>query len=160
MTKPEFAYVTYIVTTPDALWDALTRGALTSRYWFGRRIESDWRVGSDVRFYDGESDTPTDVGQLLEVDAPRRLSYSWHVELDAEMRRERPSRVTFELEPLGEVVRLSLTHEDFEPGSRALIGIARGWPAILSSLKTLLETGEPLAIPALASDARRERPRA
>jgi len=160
VSKLEFSYVTYIATTPEALWNALTLGELTSRYWFGRRVESHWRVGSDVRFYDMESDMPIDRGEVLVADAPRRLSYTWHVEFDAEMRRERPSRLTFDLEPLGDVVRLSVTHEDFEPGSRALAGITRGWPAILSSLKTLLETGKPLAIPAPPSDARRERPRA
>ncbi len=73
MTKHEFIYVTYIATTPQRLWDALTQGEFTKKYWYDRRIASDWRVGSPVRFYDGDSDVLTDDGVVLESDPPRRL---------------------------------------------------------------------------------------
>ena len=81
----------------------------------------------------------------LESDPPRRLSYTWHVEFADELRDEHPSRVTFEIEPSGTDVKLTLIHDEFEPGSKILEGVRSGWPAILASLKTMLETGKPLA---------------
>ncbi len=140
MTKPNFVYVTYIRTTPEQLWQALTDGAFTERYWFGRRIESDWKVGGRVTLW--HEGKVSDSGEVLECDPPRRLSYSFRVEFVEEMRREPPSRVTFELEKLGAHVKLTLTHDRFEPGSKVLAGISTGWPMILSSLKSLLETGQ------------------
>jgi uncharacterized protein YndB with AHSA1/START domain len=145
--KQSFVYVTYIATTPEKLWHALTDGTLSQRYWYGRRVESDWKVGSAVTFWyeteDGEA--VSDRGIVLESDAPRRLSYTWHVEFVDELRDEHPSRVTFEIEPSGKDVKLTLIHDDFEPGSKILESVRSGWPAILASLKTMLETGKPLA---------------
>lgn len=139
MTKPSFVYVTYIRTTPEKLWRALTDGEFTQRYWFGRRVESDWTVGARVTFWhDGKL---SDSGEVLECEPPRRLSYSFHVEFVEELRRDLPSRVTFELEKLGAQVKLTLTHDEFEPGSKVLAGVSTGWPVILSSLKSLLEAG-------------------
>jgi uncharacterized protein YndB with AHSA1/START domain len=145
--KPSFVYVTYIATTPEKLWHALTDGALTRQYWYGRRIESDWKVGSTVTFwYEAESgEAVSDRGIVLESDPPRRLSYTWHVEFVDELRDEHPSRVTFEIERSGKEVKLTLVHDDFEPGSKILDGVRSGWPAILASLKTMQETGKPLA---------------
>jgi uncharacterized protein YndB with AHSA1/START domain len=145
MTKPNFVYVTYIQTTPEQLWQALTDGTFTQRYWFGRRIESDWKVGGRVTLW--HEDKVSDSGEVLECDPPRRLSYSFHVEFVEEPRAEPPSRVTFEIEKLGAQVKLTLTHDRFEPGSKVLAGVATGWPVILSSLKSLLETGQPLKMP-------------
>jgi uncharacterized protein YndB with AHSA1/START domain len=140
MSKPSFVYVTYIRTTPEQLWRALTDGTFTQRYWFGRRIESDWKVGSRVAlWHEGKL---SDSGEVLEFDPPRRLSYSFRVEFVEELRKEGPSHVTFEIEKLGAHVKLTLTHDRFEPGSKVLEGISTGWPAILSSLKSLLETGQ------------------
>ncbi len=145
--KPSFVYVTYIAATPDKVWQALTDGTLTWQYWYGRRIESDWKVGSTVTFWydidDGEA--VSDRGIVLESNPPRRLSYTWHVEFADELRDEHPSRVTFEIEPSGKEVKLTLTHDEFEPGSKILDGVRSGWPAILASLKTMLETGKPLS---------------
>src|SRR5258708_39883175 len=93
---------------------------------------------------------PTDVGEVLEVDRPRRLSYTFHHVTSEVARRERPSKVVFNLEPHGKLVKLTLTHEDFEAGSKLLDGISKGWPAILSSLKSLLESGTALQIPTSA----------
>jgi uncharacterized protein YndB with AHSA1/START domain len=143
MSEPKFVYVTYIATTPQALWQALTEGAFTRRYWFGTTVESDWAVGSGVTFRnDGELH---DSGEVLEYEPYRRLSYTWRVEFHEVFRRERPSRVTFELEPVGGEVKLTVTHDEFEPGSKVLGAVSNGWPLVLSSLKSLLETGHALA---------------
>jgi uncharacterized protein YndB with AHSA1/START domain len=143
MDRPAFVYVTYIATTPEKLWEALTDGEFTRRYWGGRRIESDWNVGSPIRHVrqDGGIDWQ---GEVLESQRPRLLSYTFHLHISDEHRGERPSRVTFELQPMGSVVKLTLTHEDFEPGSATLETTRHGWPAIMSSLKSLLERGSPL----------------
>jgi len=145
MSKPEFVYVTYIETTPDKLWQALTSSEFTKRYWWNTSVVSDWKVGSAFSLVmDG---TTTDVGEVLEFDPPRLLSYTFHHVLSEAARRERPTKVAFKLEPHGKLVKLTLTHEGFEPGSVILDGISKGWPAILSSLKTMLESGTALAIP-------------
>ena len=148
MRKPEFVYVTYIETTPEKLWEALTSSEFSKRYWFNTEVQSDWKVGSPFALVmDG---TTTDVGEILQADRPRRLSYTFHHVLSEAARRERPTRVTFNLEPHGKLVKLTLTHEDFEEGSVILDGISKGWPAILSSLKSMLESGTALAIPPAA----------
>lgn len=140
----KFVYVTYIATTPEKLWQALTDGAFTSQYWFGTRIESDWRVGSRVSFWrDGAL---SDSGEVIEYTPPRRLSYTWHVEFHEEFGREKPSRVTFELEPTADAVKLTIVHDQFEPGSKVFAAINGGWPKVLASLKSLLETGRGLAV--------------
>lgn len=145
MSKPEFVYVTYIETTPDKLWQALTDGDFTARYWFGVRLTSDWKVGSPFRMVRADGSV-SDVGEVLECDPPRRLSYTF-VNLGDKYRDETPARATLVLEPHGRLVKLTLTHQGFDPGSRMLPAISRGWPAILSSLKSLLETGQPLEVP-------------
>jgi uncharacterized protein YndB with AHSA1/START domain len=151
--KPSFSYVTYIGAAPDRVWQALTDGALTRQYWYGRRVESDWKVGSTVTFwYDAEDgEAVSDRGIVLESRPPRHLSYTFHVEFVDELKDEHPSRVTFDLEPIGDETRLTLIHDEFEPKSRVLEGCRTGWPAILSSLKSLVETGEPLAISSAAA---------
>jgi uncharacterized protein YndB with AHSA1/START domain len=145
MRKPEFVYVTYVETTPEKLWEALTSSAFTKRYWFNTEVKSDWKVGSPFALV--TNGTTTDVGEVLEFDRPQRLSYTFHHILDEAAKKERPSRVTFVLEPAGKLVKLTLTHEDFAEDSVVLGGISSGWPAILSSLKSLLESGTALEIP-------------
>jgi uncharacterized protein YndB with AHSA1/START domain len=148
MRKPEFIYVTYIETTAEKLWEALTSSEFSKRYWFNTELKTDWKIGSPFALVmDG---TTTDVGEVLEFDRPRRLSYTFHHVLSEEARNERPTKVVFKLEPYGKLVKLTLTHEDFEDGSKLLNGISKGWPAILASLKTLLETGTALSIPPAA----------
>ncbi len=145
MRKPEFVYVTYIETTPEKLWEALTSSEFSRRYWFNTELKTDWKVGSPFALVmDG---TTTDVGEVLEFDSSRRLSYTFHHVLSEAARKERPTKVIFNLEPHGKLVKLTLTHEDFEEGSVILDGISKGWPAILSSLKSMLESGTALAIP-------------
>jgi uncharacterized protein YndB with AHSA1/START domain len=143
--KPEFVYVAYIKTTPEKLWEALTSSEFSRRYWFDTEVRSDFKVGSPFALVMGG--TTTDVGEILEADRPRRLSYTFQHVQDDEMRREAPTKVVFTLEPHGELVKLTLTHEGFAKGSKLLDGISKGWPAILSNLKSLLESGDALAIP-------------
>jgi uncharacterized protein YndB with AHSA1/START domain len=148
MPKPEFIYTIYIETTPERLWEALTNAEFTKRYWFGTELTSDWKVGSPYALV--MNGTTTDVGEILEADPPRRLSYTFKHVLNDELRNEAPSKVVFMIEPHGKLVKLTLTHEGFAEGSKLLDGISRGWPAILSSLKSLLESGAALAIPTSA----------
>lgn len=150
MSKPEFVYVTYIETTPEKLWEALTDGAFTRQYWFGTEVRSDWKVGSPFALVMGGK--VTDTGEILEVDRPRRLSYTFKHEADAEMRKEPATKVVFRIAPYGNLVKLTVTHEGFTAGSKLLDGISKGWPAILSGLKSLLETGKAPAIPPAALD--------
>jgi uncharacterized protein YndB with AHSA1/START domain len=148
MSKPEFVYITYIGTTPEKLWEALTSSEFTRRYWFNTDVRSDWKVGSAIALVmDGKT---TDVGEILEADRPRRLSYTFKHVSDEELKQEPASKVVFALEPHGKVVKLTLTHEGFVEGGKMLDGISKGWPAILASLKSLLESGTALAIPLAA----------
>lgn len=144
MAKPEFVYVSYIATTAEKLWAALTQGEITKTYWYGRRIESDWTVGSPVRFFDYDSDVVTDSGVVVECDPPRRLVYTFRPEFSDEAQAMGYSRVSFTLEPHEEgMVKLTLVHDNL-PDEETAEGFREGWAPILSSLKTLLETGKPL----------------
>ena len=143
MSKPEFVYTTYIETSADKLWQALTEGDFTERYWFGHRVASDWKVGSPYRF--AKQGAPTIEGKVLVVDPPRRLAYSWD-SCSPEAKRERTSRVTFDLEPRGKVVKLTVTHDELDERGVTLRNISGGWPMVIASLKSLLETGHVLTI--------------
>ena len=151
MSKPDFVYVTYIETTPDKLWQALTDSDFTERYWFGVRLRSDWKVGSSFEMVHGDGKV-SDAGKVVEYDPPRRLAYTF-VNLSDKYRNDLPALATFALEPHGKLVKLTLTHEGFAQDSRMLPAVSKGWPAILSSLKSLLETGHPLDIPRAAIKA-------
>jgi uncharacterized protein YndB with AHSA1/START domain len=142
--RPEFVYVTYIETTPEKLWQALTSSEFSRRYWFNTELQSDFKVGSPFALV--MNGTTTDVGEILEADPPRRLSYTFHHVLNESARKEPPTKVVFTLEKHGNLVKLTLTHENFVTGSELLDGISKGWPAILASLKSLMETGTALAI--------------
>ncbi|ABE41201.1 conserved hypothetical protein [Rhodopseudomonas palustris BisB5] len=152
MSKPEFAYVTYIETTPETLWQALIDPEFTQRYWFGVRLTSDWKPGSsfEMRMPDG---SVCGRGEVVEFDPPRRMAYTF-VSTGEEYRGETPACATLTLEPHGHLVKLTVVHEGFDPGGRMLDSISTGWPAILSSLKSLLETGRPLQIPSAALETR------
>jgi DNA-binding transcriptional ArsR family regulator/uncharacterized protein YndB with AHSA1/START domain len=155
MDKPSFVYTTYIRTTPQRLWEVLTDPVWTDLYW-GVRFRTDWKAGSSMT-WEQRGVTISDPGQVvLESEPYRRLSYTWHSftpelmdALDlAQDARERIaaeplSKVTFELEPFGELVKLTVIH-DTEPDSIVATLISQGWPRVLSNLKTLVETGEPL----------------
>jgi uncharacterized protein YndB with AHSA1/START domain len=156
MTKPEFVYVTYIETTPERLWQALTDPAFTRRYW---RVEfvTDWTEGAPMTWRQGEAETTDPEQRVLVSDPYRRLSYTWHTftpawakavgmseEDRAAMAAEPRSKVTFDIEPADSGVRLTVTHDDLDPGGIVLDKIKGGWPHVVSRLKTLLESGEPL----------------
>jgi uncharacterized protein YndB with AHSA1/START domain len=143
MSKPEFVHVTYIETTPEKLWHALTDGDFTERYWFGHRVSSDWKVGSPYRFV--KDNGHTIEGKVLISEPHARLAYSWD-DCSTEAKRERSSRVTFELEPRGKVVKLTVTHDNLDDAGRTARDISIGWPMVLASLKSLLETGHALTI--------------
>jgi uncharacterized protein YndB with AHSA1/START domain/DNA-binding transcriptional ArsR family regulator len=160
MSNPEVVYTTYIRTTPERLWQALTDPAFTRRYW-GVGFATDWKPGSEMT-WELDHTSITDPAQVvLESEPGRRLSYTWHTfapnwaetyGISDETRRqyaaEPRSKVTFEIEPLGDTVKLTIIHEGFEPGSAVVNGLRDGWPVIVASLKTLLETGAPLPQPA------------
>ena len=141
---PDTVYVTYIVSTPEKVWAALTSSDFTRQYFFGRSVESDWKTGSPwiLRMPDGRVDTQ---GRVLEADPPRRLSLTWHVEWVEEFRDLPEAIVTYDIEKVGEAVRLTMTESHPEPiDEKYLEGGRSGWPFILSGLKSLLETGRPL----------------
>jgi len=158
-TDTSFVYVTYIRTTPEALWEALTNPEFIRRYYDGGGPESEWKVGSSVLWSMEAGDGPHDWDQhVLEAEPNRRLSYTWHNyqpemaemfgwsdERLAELQNEPRSKVTFEIEPMGPAVKLTVTHDDFVPGSEMRKGVQDGWPGILSNLKSLLETGDIVA---------------
>lgn len=141
---PDTVYVSYIAASPEKIWSALTSAEFTRQYFFGLQIESDWKVGSVVKYFrpDGVLDIS---GKILRCEPSRLLSFTWHIESDPLAAKLPDSIVTFQLEPLGGVVRLTLTEAHPElPDERLLEGGRRGWPAILSGLKTLVESGNPL----------------
>jgi uncharacterized protein YndB with AHSA1/START domain len=136
-----FVYVTFIRTTADRLWTALTEPEFMKQYWFGMHCESDWKPGSpwSLIFTDGRI---ADAGEIVEFDPPRRLQIKWRNEWKPELKAEGFSHCTFELEPLEGVVKLSVTHEINLADSKLIQAVSGGWPLILSNLKSLLETGE------------------
>jgi uncharacterized protein YndB with AHSA1/START domain len=143
---PDLIYITFIRATPQKVWDALTQSAFTKQFFFGRTVESDWREGSSWRLVmeDGRTDVEGDV---LESDPPRRLQVSWKVDWIEEARALEPAIVTYDIEPVGDAVKLTLTQHNPGPVPRKFVeGGKQGWAAILSSLKSLLETGQPLVI--------------
>jgi uncharacterized protein YndB with AHSA1/START domain len=142
MTGDKFVYVTYIRTTPQKLWDALIKPEFTRKYWAETWQDSDWKVGSSwkLMIVDGRVG---DSGEVLEFDPPRRFAVSWRNEFKADMKAEGFSRATFELEQIQETVKLTVTHEIDRKGSKLIEAVSMGWPDILASLKSFLETGEP-----------------
>jgi len=143
MPDSRFVYVIYIRTTPEKLWQAMTEPALTRQFWSECWQESEWKTGSSWRLMirDGRVG---DGGEILEIEQQRRLAVSWRNEFKPEMREEGYSRMSYELEKLGGSVKLTLIHQMDRAGSKLIEAVSGGWPLILSSLKSLLETGEPL----------------
>ena len=143
MTPDRFVYVTYIRSTPQKVWDALTRPELTRLFWFGVHQESDWTAGAEwkMKFADGRL---ADAGKVLEADPPRRLKLEWRHQLDPQLHAEGASRCLYEIEPVKEGVRLTVTHEIDVEKSKFIVAVSGGWPQILSSLKSYLETGRAL----------------
>lgn len=143
MPHSQFVYVTFIRTTPEKLWAALTEREFTEQYWFGVRQESDWEPGSawQMIFKDGRV---ADRGEVVEIDRPRRMVLKWRNEFRPELKAEGYSRCVFELEPMGEAVKLTISHSIEKDQSQMIEAVSGGWPRILSNLKSLLETGKVL----------------
>jgi len=143
MENSQFIYVMYISTSPETLWNALIDPQMTAKYWQHENV-SDWKPGSkwEHRRCDKKG-TLVLVGKVIESSQPRRLVLTWAFPAD-EAREDKHSRVTLEIEPIRDVVRLTVTHDQLEPGSEMLQGITEGWPKVISSLKSVLETGRPL----------------
>jgi len=140
MSNSQFVYVTYIGTTPEALWSALVDREITRQYWDHENV-SDWKAGSswEHRRCDGQG-TVDLVGTILESEPPWRLALEWA----SPSSPSQLSRVKFEIAPVLGVVRLTVTHNDLEPDSPIFDDISKGWPMVISRLKTLLETGKAL----------------
>jgi len=143
MDKPQFVYVTYISATPEKIWNALIDAEMTTQYWQHVNV-SDWQPGSRWAHHRDKKDGAVLlVGKVIESTPPRRLVLTWAFPAD-EANEEKHTRVTFDLEPVGTVVRLTVTHDQLEAGSDMLRGITEGWPKVLSSLKSLMESGRAL----------------
>jgi uncharacterized protein YndB with AHSA1/START domain len=145
MEKPVHVYTVYIRATPERIWEGITNGDLTRRYFHETTFVAELTPGAplEYRYADGRAAV---TGEILEVDAPRLLSYTWRALYDPEMAAEPFSRVTWELTPMGETTKVELRHDRFEPGSPTYQSISQGWAPLLNSLKTLLETGQPLVL--------------
>ena len=143
MQKSTFVYVTYIRTTPEKLWEALTRPEFTRLFFFGCAMETEWKVGAAWKLVDPEGEVK-DGGEIVEIDPPRRLVLKWRNAFKPELKAEGDSRMTYELEPEDGLVKFTVLHEMDKPESKLIRAVSNGWPMILSSLKTLLETGAAL----------------
>jgi uncharacterized protein YndB with AHSA1/START domain len=148
MTKPELIYTTYIRTTPEKLWNAITNPEFTRQYWGGNENVSDWKPGSKwVHITSDEERAIRVTGKVVESVPLKRLVLTWaDPDNEADV-----SRVTFEIEPIDDTVRLNVIHGDFKPGSDMVTRVSGGWPRVLSSLKSFLETGKALDVASCGS---------
>jgi uncharacterized protein YndB with AHSA1/START domain len=141
MARSTFVYVTYIRTTPEKLWSALTDDVeFMKQYWFGTHCESQWRAGSSWKMVSGDGHI-TDAGEIVEAEPLRRLVIRWQHQVKPELKAEGESLCTMELEPSGTAVKLSITHTIEHKPSKLIEAVSGGWPKILSNLKSLLEAG-------------------
>ncbi len=140
MARSTFVYVSYIRTTPEKLWSALTDAQFMQQYWFGMRGESEWTAGSPWKLISADG-VVYDAGNIVEAVPPRRLVIRWRHQNNPELKPEGDSLCSIELEPSGAAVKLSITHTiDCEP-SQLITAVSGGWPKVISNLKSLLETG-------------------
>ncbi len=143
MAESEFVYVTYIRTTPEKLWRALTEPEFTRQFWMGTTQESKWTPGAAWRIAKPDG-SAADSGEVLEIEPHKRLVLKWQNHLFPEMTAEGFSRMTYEIEEKGNAVKLTVTHIMEKSDSKFIKAVSTGWPMILASLKSLLETGESL----------------
>lgn len=145
MADPAFIYVVYIRSTPQRIWDALLDPDQTEKFWFGGRFKTEPRVGAPLELWSEERGIDF-KGEVLECDPPSRLVWTFHHEREPD-RSDGPTTVTYEIEQANDSTKLTVTHEGFSDNSSLRRGVSGGWPKLLSSLKTMLETGEPLNRP-------------
>jgi uncharacterized protein YndB with AHSA1/START domain len=143
MSRSTFVYVSYIRTTPDELWSALTDAEFMKQYWFGVHCESEWTAGSSWTMF-ARDGSINDVGEIVSAEPPRRLVIRWQHDKNPELKAEGDSLCTMELEPNGDAVKLSITHTIEREPSKLIVAVSGGWPKIISNLKSLLETGAPV----------------
>ena len=144
MEKPIHIYTVYIRATPERVWEGITNGEITRRYFHDTTFVAELRPGAPLEYRQPDGRAAV-TGEILEVDAPRLLSYTWRALYDPEMAAEPFSRVTWELTPMGETTKVELRHDRFESAGPTYQSISQGWAPLLNSLKSLIETGEPLA---------------
>jgi uncharacterized protein YndB with AHSA1/START domain len=144
--KPKFVYVIYIASTPEKVFQALTSSEMSKRYWSDNYVESEWKIGSPFSLRLARHEKQDITGEVLEFDPPRRLAYTFHPHHDG-LESEGASRVTFEIAPQQDQVKLTVVHDRFEVGSKVLESISQGWPHVLSSLKSYLESGKGIVAP-------------
>ncbi|SJZ91733.1 Uncharacterized conserved protein YndB, AHSA1/START domain [Enhydrobacter aerosaccus] len=140
MARSTYVYVTYIRTTPEKLWSALTDAEFMKQYWFGMHCESEWTAGSPWKLV-SSTGAVFDAGEIVAAEPPRRLVIRWQHQNKPELKEEGPSLCTMELEAVGTAVKLSITHTIEREPSTLITAVSGGWPKILSNLKSLLETG-------------------
>lgn len=140
MAQSTFVYETYIRSTPEQLWEALTTTESLKRCWMGASIESDWKVGSAWRAKSAEGNV-FDSGEIVESVPQRRLVMKWRNEWKPEFKAEGDSRCAYEIEPLGMAVKVTITHSIERPDSKFIASVTPAWPMVMSNLKSLLETG-------------------
>lgn len=140
MAKSTYVYVSYIRTTPQALWSALTDVEFMKQYWFGMHCECEWKAGSPWKLVSSGGQV-YDSGEIVEADPPRRLVIRWQHQNRPELKAEGPSLCTMELEPIAGVMKLTITHTVDVERSKLIEAVSGGWPKIISNLKSLLETG-------------------
>ncbi len=143
MAGDKSVYVTYIRATPQKIWDALRDPEFTKQYWVETWQESEWKKGASwkIMLPDGRVG---DSGEILEYDPPKKMVISWRNEFLPDLKEEGYSRCTYELEPIDDCVKVTVTHEIDKPNSKLIAGVSKGWPGVMAALKTLLETGKPL----------------
>jgi uncharacterized protein YndB with AHSA1/START domain len=149
MSKPTFVYVTYIATTPEKIWNVLTDANATPAFWGGVTVAFEQRVGAPLTMKRGDATMVN--GEITVCDPPHRLAYTFHAE-QPEVRHEQASRVSIEIESVPGQVKLTILHEGFAEDSKVIGMISQGWPRIMSSLKSLMETGKVLAPFAVADN--------
>jgi uncharacterized protein YndB with AHSA1/START domain/DNA-binding transcriptional ArsR family regulator len=140
--RPRHVFQVYIRTTPEQLWQAITDPEITARWFHRSRVDSRWRAGEPVRYFI-DNELVVD-GEVLDADPPKRLVTTWAFRRSPDTRDDPPSRVIWEIEPSGDMCKLTLVHDGFANETETYRSVGSGWPFILSSLKSLLETGEAL----------------
>jgi uncharacterized protein YndB with AHSA1/START domain len=143
MARSTFVYVSYIGTTPEKLWSALTDARFIRQYWFGVHGESQWTPGASWKSVSPQGQI-LDSGEIVEAEPPRRLVIRWQNQFKPELQAEGESLCTMELEPSGTAVKLTITHTIERQPSKLIDAVSGGWPKVICNLKSLLETGSPV----------------
>ncbi|MGE3075302.1 MAG: ArsR/SmtB family transcription factor [Dehalococcoidia bacterium] len=145
MERPKHVYDVYIRATPERVWEAITSGEQTRAWFHGTSRTGELNPGAPLKLLTSDGESAVD-GEVIEVDPPRRYVHTWKANWGPEFEGDRPSRVTWELTPMGATTRLRLIHDDFDGETVTYKSISEGWAPILNSLKSFIETGEPLEI--------------